>query len=229
VKFSDFERYCDRMARATGKRPDKNPVGRAKLLMALRPEPSELFFCQRLVLVEGTADRAYISGALHLCEQWDRMRRAGLHIIPTEGKSEILQLLLVAQELSIPCFVIFDADSDCEARHRPHHERDNRSLFSALNIPTDNVFPTCALWGESYAIWPTNIEKAVAGYFMPDDLIRISNAARASIDPGAGLKKNPIFIGEFLSRAWSENKKPIKLLKLVHHLAKFGSAVEVYK
>jgi putative ATP-dependent endonuclease of OLD family len=64
VKYTDFEKFAQRIAKATGKKPDQNPVARAKLLAALRPEPSELYFCQRLVLVEGIADRAYLSAAL---------------------------------------------------------------------------------------------------------------------------------------------------------------------
>jgi energy-coupling factor transporter ATP-binding protein EcfA2 len=227
VKFTNFVRYSDRIAAVTGKKPDKPPVARAKLLAALRPEPSELFFCQRLVLVEGIADRAYVSGALHLDGKWNAMRRAGLHIIPVDGKSSILQLLTIAQELAIPCFVIFDADGD-EKREiqRGHHERDNKALFASLGIKGD-VFPTTIQWGDHYAVWPNRIEVEVTSCFEPTDWQRIGNEARQAIDPGASLSKNPVLIGEILSLAWKENKKPKVLLDLSDRLLKFAGMQEV--
>lgn len=223
VKSTDFEKFAQRIAKSTGKKPDKNPVARAKLLAALRPEPSELYFCQRLVLVEGIADRAYISAALHLDDEWDTMRRAGLHILPTEGKSNILQLLTIAQELEIPCFVIFDADGDeTHPDRRRLHQVDNKALLAALGND-GQPFPAAVLWGDDYAIWPTNIEDEVKRCFDPAEWDRIGNDARRTIDPGAaGLKKNPMLIGEILSIAWAEGKPPTILTDLVERLRAFG-------
>jgi putative ATP-dependent endonuclease of the OLD family len=227
VRFTDFERFAQRIAKSTGKKPDKNPVARAKLLAALRPEPSELYFCQRLVLVEGIADRAYVSAALHLAGEWDTMRRAGLHILPTEGKSNILQLLIVAHELEIPCFIIFDADgNETHVDRRRLHEVDNKALFAAIENDSD-AFPETVLLGNNCAVWPTNIEDEVKRCFVPADWERIGNEARNTIDPGAsGLKKNPMMIGEILSIAWAEAKKPDILVDLIARLKAFGAEEE---
>lgn len=226
VKFTDFVRFSDRIATASGRKPDKPPVARAKLLAALRPEPSELFFCQRLVLVEGITDRAYVSGALHLDGKWNAMRRAGLHIIPVDGKSSILQLLAIAQELVIPCFVIFDADGDeTNKMRKDHQERDNKALFAALGIKGD-VFPMAIQWGDTYAVWPHRIEVEVAACFDKADWERIGNEARQTFDPGASLSKNPVLIGEILSLAWKENKKPKVLLDLTDRLMRFAGMQE---
>jgi putative ATP-dependent endonuclease of OLD family len=224
VRSTTFEKFAQRIANATGKRPDKNSVARAKLLAALRPEPSELYFCQRLVLVEGIADRAYLSAALHLAGEWDAMRRAGLHILPTDKKSNILQLLTIAQELEIPCYVIFDADGDEDhVERRRQHEVDNKALFASMKIDGD-PFPAKVLWGKGYAIWPHNIEAAVKLCFDPADWVRIGSLARQKIDPTAGgLMKNPILIGELLSIAWSEAKRPGILTDLVSHLKAFSA------
>lgn len=221
ARSTDFDRYAKRIGAATGLKPDKPPVASAKLLAALRPEPAELFFCHRLVLVEGIADRAYVSGALHLDGEWATMRRAGLHIIPTEGKSSILQLLAIAQELEIPSFVIFDADGDVTNEvHRAHHERDNKALFAALDIKGD-VFPETIQWGENYAVWPANIEAEVVSCFEKKDWERITNDARKTIDPGASLRKNPVLIGEILTIAWNEKKKPKVLVDLIASVKTF--------
>ena len=224
VRFTDFPRFAERVGKATGKKPDKPSVARAKLFAALRPEPSELFFCQRLVLVEGIEDRAYILATLHLDDKWEAIRRAGLHIIPTDGKSGILQLLAIAQELEIPCFVIFDADGDVtKDEHRAHHERDNKALLSALGLKMD-AFPKVVNWGDHHAIWPLTLEAEVIAALGKSEWEALANKARQAIDPGASLKKNPVLIGELLSVAWQEGKKPKILAELATRLIKFASA-----
>jgi predicted ATPase len=227
VRATDFGKFAERIAAATGRKPDKPSVARAKLLAALRPEPSELFFCQRLVLVEGIADRAYISGALHLEGKWGAMRRAGLHIIPVDGKSALLELVTVAQELAIPCFVVCDADGhEQQETRRAHHERDNKALFKALNLTCD-PFPEKIQWGDTHAIWPETIETAVKGCFEKVCWEKLGSDARKKIDPGASLAKNPVFIGELLSLAWEEGKKPAVLVDLCATLSKFAERAEV--
>jgi putative ATP-dependent endonuclease of OLD family len=173
-------------------------------------------------------DRAYISAALHLSGDWDEMRRAGLHILPTDRKSNILQLLAVAQELSIPCFVVFDADGDeTNAERRRQHEADNKALLTAIQIPAD-PFPAAILWGANYAVWPTNVEDEVKQCFSGADWDRIGSSARNKIDPGAsGLKKNPAFIGELLSMAWEEGKEPKVMMDLVDRMKAFAKSVEL--
>ncbi len=226
VRSTDFGKFSERISAATGKKPDKPSVARAKLLAALRPEPSELFFCQRLVLVEGISDRAYISGALHLEEKWESMRRAGLHIIPVDGKSSLLELLTIAQELSIPFFVVCDADGDekHDAR-RAHHERDNKALFKALAL-TCEPFPNDIQCGDTHTVWPETIEASVKSCFEKSEWESLGTSARKNIDPGASLAKNPVLIGEVLSLAWQRGKKPKVLVDLCDRLVKFAEMAE---
>jgi predicted ATP-dependent endonuclease of OLD family len=221
VKYTDFARYAGRFAIACGTKPTKSPAARAALQAALRPEPAEMFFSQRLVLVEGIADRAYASAALHLEGAWEKLRRSGLHIIPTDGKSNILQLLLIAQELAIPTFVIFDADGHASEKHLAEHERDNTRLMSALGLP-DNPFPSDVIWGQDHAIWPQTIEHSVKACFDKDVWERISNQGRNRIDASARLQKSPSLIGEILSIAWAEELRPQVLTDLVARLTTFS-------
>jgi hypothetical protein len=51
----------------------------------------------------------------------------------------------------------------------------------------------------------------------------LNNDARKTIDPSAaGLKKNPMLIGEMLSVAWAGGKRPVVLADLVARLKVFG-------
>ena len=225
VRHTDFERYSNRIAAITGKKPDKPAVARAKLYAALQPERSEMFFCNKVALVEGIEDRAYIAAALMLDDKWDGVRRAGLHIVPADRKSGILQMLVIGQELDIPTFVVFDADGDVtHEQHRADHERDNTHLMKALGIDAP-PFPEAALWGDSYAIWPTQIGAQVKGEIGDKSWTDLTNKARQVFDPGAGgLAKNPLFIAETLRLAWEEGNKPPSLTQLSERLAGFASA-----
>lgn len=218
---TDFERYAKRISGITGTKPDKPAVARAKLHAALKPEPAELFFCNRVVLVEGIEDRAYLTSALILEGKWDDVRRAGLHIVPANRKSEILQLLVISQELEIPSFVVFDADGDTKIKWREAHERDNKHLMSALNIISD-PFPAEVLWGDNYVVWPTVIELQIKDELGNETWTDLKNKARATFDPGASLSKNPLLIAETLRLAWEEGKKPSALSKLAERLAGFA-------
>lgn len=227
VKFTTFDQFASRIANATGKKPDKPSLARAKLLAALQPEPAEVFFCQKLVLVEGIADRAYLASALHLENEWNAMRRGGLHIVRAERKSGILQLLAIAQELSIPCFVVFDADGHVnKPEWRTQHEQDNKALLKALGHACE-PFPATIQWSKTFVVWPKTIEAEIEACFDTGDWDRLNNAARASVDPNARVGKNPAFIGEFLQLAWSEDKKPKVLTQLVQSLKEFNTSGEV--
>ena len=223
VRQTDFEKFSARFAAITGKKPDKLAVARAKLYAALQPERSELFFCNKVALVEGIEDRAYITAALMLDGKWDEVRRAGLHIVPADGKSGILQMLVIGQELEIPAFVVFDADGDVtNDQHRAEHERDNTHLLKALNVDA-GPFPDAVLWGNTYAVWPTQIGAQVKSDIGEPAWIELTNKARQAFDPGTSLAKNPLFIAETLRLAWDESHKPASLTLLTKRLVGFAS------
>lgn len=218
VRYTDFEQFSNRIAAITGNKPDKPAVVRAKLYAALQPEKSELFFCNRAILVEGMADRAYITAALMLEDKWDEVRRAGMHIILADKKSGILQMIVIAQELMIPTFVVFDADGNAFGDNRGLHERDNRYLMAALGIISE-PFPEEALLSDTCAIWPTQIEEQVKEEVGRPTWIELTNQARQAFDPGMSLAKNPLFIAEMLRLIWENGHKPPSLVTIADTLA----------
>ncbi len=226
VRSTDFDRFAARIADITGKTPEKPAVSQANLYAALQPERSELFFSNKVCLVEGIEDRAYISAALLLEGKWDHVRRAGLHFIPANGKSGILQLLVIGQELQIPQYVVFDADGHVEKEeHRKKHEADNASLMKALGVESA-PFPSDPLWGENYAVWPSQIEERVKGDVGNEQWAALKNQARQAFDRGASLAKNPLLIAETLRLAWDTDVKPATLTQLVERLVTFSDAQE---
>jgi predicted ATP-dependent endonuclease of OLD family len=224
VCATTFEEYANRIAAATGKKPDRPAAIEAKLQAALRPEAAELFFANKLVLVEGIEDRAYITTALILEGRWDTVRRRGLHILPADRKSNILQLLVIAGCFDISTFVIFDADGHVtKDEHRKQHECDNTHLMKALKTGL-GPFPGAAVYESDYAIWSHDLETEIRNDLGPEAWTDFSNVARQAFDPAASLKKNPLMIAETLRLAWIGGKKPSTLIKLVEQLVKFAVA-----
>ena len=155
-----FEQVADQIRTFTGSAKYAGAVQgvRAKIHQALQPGLKEMFFCPVLVLVEGLEDVAYIRRR-STCSDTDEWRRYGGHIVPVNGKSEILQQLIVARALGVPTFVVFDADGKEQGKtHESTHRGDNLALMRALGMPSPSPFPTGVIWGDDHAIWPENLE-----------------------------------------------------------------------
>ncbi len=67
-----------------------------------------MFFTQKLTLVEGLEDVAYNQAWMVLTGRWDRFRRCGAHIVPANGKSELIRPVIIALGLEIPVLAIID-------------------------------------------------------------------------------------------------------------------------
>lgn len=105
-----------------------------------------MFFTSRLVLVEGLEDVAYLSSYLNLLNKWDQYRRSGCHIVPVNGKSEMLRPLVIAKHIGIPTFVVFDSDADEQhPDKRAKHQKDNKALLALLGKERENPLPTTSL------------------------------------------------------------------------------------
>ena len=218
VYNTDFGAFASRIAEIKEEAPEKPTVTCAKLHAGLQPELSEMFFCNKVILVEGIEDRAYITTTLILEGKWDEIRRAGIHIVPVGRKSGLLYTLIIAERLEIPAFIVFDADSGVKEKYKVAHEGDNRHLMKALNIEV-NPFPDTVLAGETYTIWPTDIGKQVKSEFGEawDELVQVT---KQSYDLDM---KNPLFIAEMLQNAWERGQKSTSLIQLVDRLIHFAS------
>ena len=102
----------------------------AKLYPSLNPVINEMFFCKVLILVEGQEDIAYITSYLLLTGKILEFRRYGCHIVPVDGKNKLIKPLAMAKLLSIPAYVVFDADTDkTGASEVTKHKNDNKAIL----------------------------------------------------------------------------------------------------
>lgn len=219
---------AERYAEAVGI-PLPTPSGsRAKIHQILQAGLNEMFFTQRLILVEGLEDVAYISAWLCLTDRMEDFRRSGCHIVAANGKGELIRPLIIAQGLGIPVFILFDADRDKLAKpeHRLNHERDNRALLRLLGGDETELFPAEAVWQRHFVLWPTDIGQAIdndlAASLGEDRYRDVLNNAHNRFDNDGGLKKNTLFLSEKLALARDAGGICDTLDRLVNAIIEFA-------
>lgn len=224
VKWASVQSVSERIGDALGQPYVPPSATVAKLQQLLQPQLAELFFASKVVLVEGREDIAFIQTYLQLSGRWEDFRRLGCHLVATDGKSELLRPLVVLQETQIPCFIIFDADSNItKADLRALHERDNRSLLRALNGPHEQPFPENPLIEPAYAVWPTCLRNAIKAAVPAESWQQCQNAADLDFEQAGNLNKNVMHIARFVEKLWEAGVKPAPLEALAARLADFAA------
>lgn len=219
-----FEKVAERLATVRGKKPEKPQAQMARLHQALQPHLTEMFFVPRIVFVEGIEDIAYLTSWLFMTDRWQEFRRYGAHFIPVNGKGYLFEPLVVASELGIPAFCIFDADGDkTSANERPKHEKDNRELLTLLGGDPSKPFPDATVWHTRFVQWPTNlgaILRAEVDKTIWDETFGAATKELGS--PEGSFAKNPIHVGTHLSLLAAKHTVPSSLEDLTKAVLKFA-------
>lgn len=201
VKWSTCGEIATALSNASGEKILPVDAERAHLHQALQPHINEMFFTRRLILVEGLEDIAYITAWLAHTGKWDDFRRSGCHLVAVNGKSFLFEPIVVAQQLGIPTFVIFDADGNtANPDNRTKHARDNSIILKLVGGDPADPFPTTPVWHSSFVVWPANLGtllKAEVGATVWDPAY--SAATKGLGNPEGSFAKNTVHIGEHLA------------------------------
>lgn len=226
VMHMAYNDIADAIAAATGDKPSKPHGVLAKIHQALQPSLNEMFFASRLVLVEGLEDVAYISAYLHLLNKWEQYRRNGCHIVPANGKSELLRPVVIAKHVHIPTFVVFDSDADDEHQgNRAKHEKDNKALLALMGKTNEDPLPATTLWGPGFVMWRSNIGAIVKEEIGAAEWSAFQAEADKQYGHDGKLRKNTLHIGSCLAQAWDSGKKSPSLEQLCNEILNPGSCV----
>jgi energy-coupling factor transporter ATP-binding protein EcfA2 len=227
IRRSKLTDVAAKYATATGARLIK-PIGTiAKIHQALQPGLNEMFFTQRLILVEGLEDLAYLMSWLSLSDRMEEFRRLGGHIVPVHGKSELLRPLIIAQGLEIPVYVLFDADGDKIEKEdrKKDHERDNLSLLKLLGGDETQVFPSSIYHGANWTMFPTDfgaiVDAEIVAALGEVGFNKIKNESLMAFENEKGLGKNFMQIGVKLAKTFEAGCKPSSLEDLCGRLLSF--------
>lgn len=214
------------VAQALGENPPAEPATLSKIYQLLQPQLAEMFFTQRLVLVEGIEDCAYIHAWLSLNDRLVEFRKRGVHLVAVGGKSELLRPAVIARHMEIPLFLMFDADGDVKKEgERQKHERDNRALIRFLGADESKLFPDVAVWERDHVFWPkelsdavdTDLEQSLGG----DVFGEVRNRANLRCGHPGNAKKHTMLVGAKLAFAQEVGGKSPTLDRLCDHLSNF--------
>jgi energy-coupling factor transporter ATP-binding protein EcfA2 len=224
VSQATYEQVGGVLAAARVEAPAKLSGLLAKLHQALQPALNEMFFTSKLILVEGSEDIAYIAAYLDLMGLWDEYRRYACHMVPTEGKSTMIQPVAVAKSLRIPTYVVFDGDGDKPDTNgsRRKHEKDNAAILRLCGFDDPEPFPPRILFGEGVTMWNSDISAVVTGEIGTGTWMSYSNAVDQEYRQIGGLRKNGLHIAKCLELAWKDNRKSEALQKLCYAVMEFG-------
>ncbi len=229
VSCVSFDDISQAIAGATGRQPTKPEGTLAKIHQALQPSLNEMFFTRRLILVEGLEDVAYLWSYLHLLEKEDDFRRLGGHIVATNGKSSLLQPLVIARHMRIPTYVVFDADADKPDRNgsRAKHEKDNRALLALMGKANEDPFPAATYCGHGFTMWSSNIREIIKVDIGAEDWKAFCTKADHRYGHAGDLHKNALHIGASLAFAWQAGKRPASLEALCDRILDAAEYVPV--
>lgn len=226
ITGTTYDEVSRRIADAKGEPPLKLHGRLARIHQALQPELGEMFFASKVIFVEGLEDVAYITTYLHLLDLWDEYRRLGCHMIPTQGKSQMIQSIAIAKSLHIPTFAVFDADGDKEDRggSREKHRKDNLAILGLYGVSRPQPFPSETLWGDNVVTWDSDIGRVVEKDIGEKDWKSFGERADLEYEHAGNLRKNVLHIASRLELAWKEGKKSSLLEELCRNIVAFGGS-----
>ena len=213
ISHMSYDQIARAITKATGDKPIKPEGALAKIHQLFQLGINEMFFTHRLILVEGLEDVAYILTYLELLGKFNDYRRTGCHIVPVNGKSQMLLPLIVAKHMNIPTYVVFDADSD-KKEQQTKHEKDNKAILSLLGKHKQNPLPKKTIWGPGFTMWNSDIGSIVKNDIGKDEWELFQNEADKIYGHAGGLKKNSLHIATSLALAWDAGKQSVNLKRL---------------
>lgn len=218
IQFTN-EDFIKRYSEISEKPPYKPAGSMAKINQVLQPALNEMFFCQKLVLVEGLEDVSYIHTWLYLSGKWEIFRKNGIHLVPTNGKSSMIYPLIIAIGMEISTFAIFDGDID--KGHTEKHKADNIKLLKIIGGDHSNPFPDKTVWSDHFIMWSKDMAATIKEEIDGEVWAKASEIARVNCGFAPDIEKNAMFIGELLSNLWDNKCKSTVLDKLCDSILSF--------
>jgi len=224
VSQATYERVEAAVSAALRETPGEPTELMARVEQILQPTQRELFFASVPVLVEGTEDVAYIATHMQLFGKWHDFRRLGCHFVIAGGKRNMSRLLAIANELAIPAFVVFDADTNLKKRSEiSANQRDNARLLNLAGAGGIDPWPSVSYCGANITMWSPKIGEVVKVGFGADTWDEAEQEARRISDLTAVRSKNPLVVAATLEQLHRRKKRSTVLENLSDSILKFAA------
>ncbi len=213
---------------AAFKKPLQNEdQARTKLAIQTQPKFNEIFFAERVVVVEGVSDLACIEAYMRLSGKKSEFQKSGATIVVCEGKSSLALMILIMKSFKIPYHAIFDCDSEYDEKfasnpdkfREPYNEhiRDNDAILELSGHKKIEGFPADHIFLSNVTGWRFNIERTLEVEFG-EDLEACLQSGRDAVGNLRNSRKHPLFIAASMSSAWKKGKTFPVLQKLVERV-----------
>jgi len=179
---------------------------RTKLAIQTQPKFNEVFFADKVVLIEGISDQACIETYLRLSGKRRNFQRSGASLIVCDGKSSLALMLLIAKDFNIPFHVIFDCDCACRPQDQTMHVRDNDAIFQLAGLPALGALPNQHVFNGNISAWKDTIEGLLDEEFA-DESEQFKQAGRDAVGNLRSSQKNPIFVAAMMMAAWQTGRR----------------------
>ena len=189
----------------TGAPPDASLADRLRVTMT--PWLNEGFFASLVVLVEGDNDYAAILGAAR--SLGINFEKAGVSVIPCNGKNNMDKPLAVFASIGIKTYVVWDTDRGHEnkeatesndwANKLDNTKRMNKKLLAMLDLPQAD-WPSGV--HEKYTCFEDNLNTTVRSEIGESLYSRLREGAKKKfdIDDGKNAEKKSLVMVEILKR-----------------------------
>jgi putative ATP-dependent endonuclease of the OLD family len=183
IRFASLKKVGASLLKAYTKEGDATELSTwARLKSVLGVQASEGFFADAVILVEGQEDEAILTAYAEY--RGVSLDGQGVAIIPSDGKTNIPNLLALYTELGIRTFVLFDGDAN-QTNDKEAHTDTNKALLFLLEQepkarPETHIFETGAVWKECFcdtiksefgiSLWHESYNRACDEFsFKPDE------------------------------------------------------------
>jgi len=179
---------------------------RTKLAIQTQPKFNEVFFAEKVVLVEGISDLACFESYLRLSGKKSAFQKSGTSIVVCEGKSSLALMLLIAKDFGIPNHVIFDCDSGSDAQYHAQHIRDNDAIMSLAGYAALGKFPSAHVLEPNLTAWVDEIGKVLEDEYDADSAA-FNQAGSDAVGNLRSSKKNPLYVAAAMKAAWDAGRR----------------------
>lgn len=217
ITNSSFSSILDSYNTAFDKVLRNEDQARTKLAIQTQPKFNEIFFAEKVVLVEGISDLACLEAYLRLSGRKSDFQKSGASIVACEGKSSLSLMLLIAKDFKIPYHVVFDCDSNCREQDKTEHLRDNDAIMSLAGHSKLASFPDQHVLEDNLTAWRVDIESTLEEEFGAESEA-FHQAGRNAVGNLKNSKKQPIYVSASIAAAWDAGRRFPVLEKVVNAL-----------
>lgn len=199
-------------------RPLRNEdQARTKLAIQTQPKFNEVFFAEKVVLLEGICDLACFETYLRLSGRRPEFQKSGAAMVVCDGKSSLALMALIAKDFDVPFHVVFDCDANCAEQHRESHIRDNDAIMQLAGYNALGDFSPEHIFKSNLTGWFHTIDQVLEAEYG-DGAVAFNQAGSDAVGNLRNSKKHPLHVAAAMKAAWEDGRRFSAFEKVVDQI-----------